>query len=473
MASAIACARMRRLLNTSGFRLGLLYCAVFASGFAVLLLATYWTSTAALRAQIRARVTEESHALLAEAANDGTDSILQDIAERLKLAGSSAGYYIVYDSRGVKTGGNLDRVPAKAGWQQIEFKDAMMAEPASLADEDHQLWGLGSALPDGGFLFVGQDAFRVLSAQEAIIESFAWSGGISLLLAALAGAVLSRSFLRRIDAINRTSQAIMEGRLKERIPVRGTSDEIDRLSINLNRLFDSSQSLLESLKQVGTDIAHDLRTPLSRLRQGLEEARMRTGDPEVHEHAIDNAIAESDQLLATFAALLRIAQIESGSRKAGFKDVDLSQIFEKAVGAYTAVAEDGGKRLVATVASGVRFHGDGELLLQMTANLLDNAIRHTPAGTQIGISLETSSGGATAIIADSGPGIPAGQRDKVFQRFYRLDASRSTSGNGLGLALVSAIAGLHEIALSLEDARPGLKVVLAFPGAQSFNGTFA
>ena len=384
----------------------------------------------------------------------------------LKLAGSSAAYYIIYDSRGVKVTGNLDAVPIQSGWQQLEFKDAMAAEPASLPDEDHQLWGLGSTLTDGGFLFVGLDAFRVLSAQEAIIESFAWSGSISLLLAALAGAVLSRGFLRRIDAINRTSQAIMDGKLKERIPVRGTSDEIDKLSINLNRLFDSNQSLLESLRQVGTDIAHDLRTPLSRLRQGLEEARMRTGDAKSHEQAIDSAIVESDQLLATFAALLRIAQIESGSRKAGFRDLDLSGLFDKAVNAYTAVAEDEGKLLLAMLVPSVKFHGDSELLLQMIANLLENAIRHTPAGTRIGLSLETNSMGATAIITDSGPGIPAEQRDKVFQRFYRLDASRSTSGNGLGLALVSAIAGLHSIAIALEDARPGLKVVLIFPASQ-------
>lgn len=457
---------MRRLLSTSSFRLGLLYGAVFTIGFAILLFVTYWTTTSALREQIRARVAEESHALLAEASSDGTDSMLQDIAERLKLAGSSAGYYIVYDSRGAKSAGNLDRIPAMAGWQQLEFKDAMATEPASLTDEDHQLWGLGSKLPDGGFLFVGQDAFRVLSAQEAIIESFAWSGGISFLLAALAGAILSRGSLRRIDAINRTSQAIMDGKLKERIPVRGTSDEIDKLSMNLNQLFDSNQSLLESLRQVGTDIAHDLRTPLSRLRQGLEEARMRAGDAKAHERAIDGAIAESDQLLATFAALLRIAQIESGSRKAGFKDLDLSAVFEKALSAYAAVAEDEGKRLMATLAPEVRFHGDSELLLQMVANLLENAIRHTPAGTQIEISLETVGGRPTAIVADSGPGIPAVQRGKVFQRFYRLDASRSTSGSGLGLALVSAIAGLHAISISLEDARPGLKVVLAFPAAQ-------
>jgi signal transduction histidine kinase len=454
---------MRRLLNTTSFRLSLLFGVVFAGCFAILLALTYWTATAALRGQIQSQISEESQALLADAASDGTASIIQDIAERLKLDGSSAGYYILYDSGGSKIAGNLDQVPVKAGWQQLEFRDAMAAQPVSLADEDHELWGLGSALPGGGFLFVGQDAFRVLTAQEAVIESFAWSASIAFLLAALAGVVLSQGFLRRIDAINRTSQSIIGGKLKERIPVRGTSDEIDKLSMNLNRLFDSNQSLLESLRQVSSDIAHDLRTPLSRLRQGLEEARMRASDVKSYEQAVDGAIVESDHLLATFAALLRIAQIESGSRKAGFKDMDLSLVFDRVADAYRAVAEDADKSISVAITPGVKHHGDAELLLQMTANLLENAIRHTPPGTQITVSLESRATGARAVVADSGPGIPAELRDKVFQRFYRLDASRGSAGNGLGLALVSAIAGLHGIAISLEDSGPGLRVVLDFP----------
>ena len=457
---------MRRLFNTTSFRLSLLYGSVFAACFAILLAITYWTATAALREQIRSQVTEESQALLAEAEGDGVDSIIQDIAERPKLAGRSTAYYLMYDSSGSKIAGNLDRVPVKAEWLELEFRDAMAVEPASLADEDHELWGLGSPLPGGGYLFVGQDAFRVLTAQEAVIESFAWSAGIAFLLAALAGVVLSQGFLRRIDAINRTSQSIIGGKLKERIPVRGTSDEIDKLSMNLNRLFDSNQSLLESLRQVGTDIAHDLRTPLSRLRQGLEEARMRAIDVKSYEQAVEGAIVESDQLLATFAALLRIAQIESGSRKAGFKDLDLSAIFERVVGAYGAVAEDEDKTLAAAITPGARYHGDGELLLQMIANLLENAIRHTPPGTQITVSLQLGAAGARAVVADSGPGIPAELHGKVFQRFYRLDASRGSDGHGLGLALVSAIAGLHGVAISLEDGGPGLRVVLDFPADQ-------
>ena len=181
--------------------------------------------------------------------------------------------------------------------------------------------------------------------------------------------------------------------------------------------------------------------------------------------AIASAIAESDQLLSTFAALLRIAQIESGSRKTGFKNVDLSDIFERVANAYRAVAEDQGKELVTALAANISYLGDGELLLQMLVNLVENAIRHTPPQTRIALSLKHAPEGIRAIVADSGPGIPEQHRKKVFEHFYRLDTSRATSGNGLGLALVSAVASLHGIKISLHDNQPGLKVILDFPAA--------
>jgi signal transduction histidine kinase len=452
-----------RLFKTASFRLSVLYGAIFVICFVILLFITYWTATAALRDQIRTKITEDIQALATEAATDGTHSVIQDIEERLKFAGSAIGYYFLNDKQGGKLAGNLDRIKTQDGWQEAPLSDFIAAKSGDQLDEDHELWGQGIRLPDGAFLFVGQDAFRVLSVQEAIIESFAWSAGIAFFLAAFAGVAVSQGFLRRIDAINTTSLAIIDGRLKERIPVRGTADEIDRLSMNLNRLFDSNQALLESLRQVSTSIAHDLRTPLSRLRQGLEEARQKTGNAKAYEGVIESAISEADQLLATFSALLRIAQIESGTRKAGFKTVDLTGVYERVANAYRPVAEDQGKELFVSLAPEIVYQGDAELLLQMIANLLENAIRHTPPQTRIELTLARDSSGITAVIADSGPGIPPELREKVFERFFRLDASRATEGNGLGLALVHAVAVLHGIKISLQDNRPGLKVILGFP----------
>jgi signal transduction histidine kinase len=223
------------------------------------------------------------------------------------------------------------------------------------------------------------------------------------------------------------------------------------------------QALMESLRHVSNDIAHDLRTPLGRLRQRLEDARLRARSLEDYETAVDRAIADTDAILATFSALLRIAQIESGTRKASFSAVDLSGVFRSIADAYGAVAEDRGQILTAAVTPGVDVRGDRELLMQMLANLVENAIRHTPEGARIGIGLERGADGPVGIVSDTGPGIPPEARDKVFQRFYRLDRSRSTAGNGLGLSLVAAVAETHGIAITLADNQPGLEVRLRFP----------
>jgi signal transduction histidine kinase len=254
----------------------------------------------------------------------------------------------------------------------------------------------------------------------------------------------------------------MRGKLKERIPVYDTSDEIDKLAFNLNRMLDSNQALLDLLKQVSTNIAHDLRTPMSRLRQYLEETSQKRLSAEAYGAVITRAIGEIDAILATFSALLRIAQIESGSRKSAFKPVYLSSIAERLVEAYRAVAEDGGKALGSLVAQGIVFRGDEELLTQMLANLIENAIKHTPAGARIRLELSDRGEGAQMVVADDGPGIPETERQRVFDQFYRLDRSRTTPGQGLGLSLVSAVAQLHEIEIRLEDNAPGLRAVVDF-----------
>ncbi len=451
-----------RVFRTTSFRLSALYGGVFALGFGILLLITYLTTTNALLEQIRAEVQSDLHTLTVEAAADGLATIIQDINERIQPVSGSTDYYFLADEQGRKLAGNLDSIPMIEGWQQLPLDVSSTEKQEGMADADHQVWGQGVHLADGSFLLTGQDAYRVLTAQEAIINSFGWSVGISFLFAAGAGIVLSQGFLRRIDAINMASLAIIDGNLKQRIPVRGTSDEIDVLSKNLNRLLDSNHALLESLNQVSNSIAHDLRTPLGRLRQGLEEAHQRN-DPLTLRATLETAIDEADQLLATFSALLRIAQIESGSRRAGFKLVNLTTTFQQVADAYRAVAEDHQKDMSVALAPNVMIYGDRDLLMQMLVNLLDNAIHHTPAQTTIRLSLENSAADPIAVIADSGSGIAETERKKVFERFYRLDRSRSSPGNGLGLSLVAAIATLHGIGVELQDNKPGLRVVLAFP----------
>lgn len=454
---------MLRLTKTASFRLPVLFALIFGVGFTVLILITYVTASTAMREQLRRSIDEDMRSLLAEAVSDGRKSMIADINERLADTDGPSDYYYLTDGGGRKLAGNLENVAPFEGWREARFSAAEVHDGKLAGDEDHELWGRGTIFADGSFLFAGQDAYPTIVAEEAIIESFAWSMAIALFFAIVAGIFASQKFMSRIDAINVTSSAIMDGKLKERIPIRGTSDEMDQLSANLNRLFDSNQRLLESLKQVTTNIAHDLRSPLSRLRQGLEAARHSQGSKKTYEAAVDVAIAEADRLLATFSGLLRIAQIESGSRKAGFRPIDLSEIVERVANAYRAVAEDQSKMLQAAIEPTVRIVGDQDLLVQLFANLVENSIRHTPCHTEIVVKLDADKTGVLAEVADSGPGIPAGERDKVFERLYRLDASRTTPGSGLGLSLVAAVAQLHDIQITLADNDPGLRVLLRFP----------
>jgi len=256
----------------------------------------------------------------------------------------------------------------------------------------------------------------------------------------------------------------MRGNLSRRIALRGSGDEFDRLSTNLNEMLDRMQMLMDGLRQVSNDIAHDLRTPLTRLRQHLEGAHLRARTVAEYQLVVDKAIAETDEILGTFGALLRIAQIEAGTRRAAFTAVDLSGVLQTIVETYAAVAEDHEHDLASRIADGITVRGDRQLLTQMIANIVENALRHTPAGTRIELELAAASG-PICTIRDNGPGIPEPERQRVFRRFYRLDSSRATPGSGLGLSLVAAIAELHRIAVEVGDNQPGLRVTLRFPQA--------
>jgi signal transduction histidine kinase len=274
--------------------------------------------------------------------------------------------------------------------------------------------------------------------------------------------ITGRVFLRRVELVNTVAARIVAGDLTNRVPVRGTNDEFDQLSTNLNQMLDRIGHLIDGLRQVSNDIAHDLRTPLTRLRQGLEAARTKEGSIEAYQATIDRALHQTDEILSTFSALLRIAQIDAGVSATELCDIDLSEVFARIQNAYVFAAEEEGKSLEGRIAPGIVIRGDRQLLTQMIANLVENALCHTPPGTTVRLQLAKEKESVVGIVADNGPGIPEDARDKVFQRFFRLDQSRSTAGSGLGLSLVAAIGRLHGIAITLKDNCPGLCVVLAF-----------
>jgi signal transduction histidine kinase len=266
-----------------------------------------------------------------------------------------------------------------------------------------------------------------------------------------------------VEKINLTVGDIMNGHLDRRIPLKGTNDEFDRLSRHLNLMLEQIEKLMGGLRQVSIDMAHDLRTPLSRMRQRLEGARNRARSLEDYEQAIDQALRQNDEILETFSALLGIAHLGSGAHRQGFLDISLSDIFETIEETYAPIAEERHQILFTTIEPDLMIHGDKRLVTQMFVNLVENAIRHSPAGARISMILSHRASGVRAVIADTGPGVPEAEREKIFQRFYRLETSRTTSGSGLGLSLVSAIADLHGIHISLSDNHPGLRVTLDFP----------
>jgi signal transduction histidine kinase len=270
--------------------------------------------------------------------------------------------------------------------------------------------------------------------------------------------VVSRSRIRRIARIDEVLGEVMAGDLSRRIPLEGTSDDIEDLAEKINRMLSELSNLVEGVRRVSDGIAHDLRTPLARLKTRLE--RLRRGRSE--EREIGEAIEEADRLLATFGAVLRIARIESGERgRTAFAAVDLTSLVDDVAELYRPLIEERGMKFSLHSAPAISVQGDRDMLFQAVANLVDNAIKH--GGGRVEISLSTRDGGAAIVVADDGPGIPPEEREKVRERFYRLDRSRTTPGAGLGLSLVSAVAARHGGELRLEDGEPGLRAVLVLP----------
>jgi signal transduction histidine kinase len=287
-----------------------------------------------------------------------------------------------------------------------------------------------------------------------------------LVLAGLAAVLVTRRTVGRIEQINATSRAIMLSGLDQRIPLRGSRDEWDSVAENLNLMLDRIEVLMGEVKQVSDNVAHDLRTPLTRMRGRLEKAYHAPRNDESDAALIGDTIADLDAVLGMFASITRISEIESRARKGAFRRLNLAEVAGEVVELYDAAAEQDATRLGLAGVGDVAVTGDRDLLFDAIANLVDNAIKHGRAGGRVMVTCERREGRATISVADDGPGIPADQRDHVFKRFYRLEQSRYTPGNGLGLSLVAAVARLHGAQIELQDRAPGLEVRLAFPAPE-------
>lgn len=447
-------AALPRVLRTSSFRLTLLYAGLFGCSALILLWVIYGSSGAYMASSLDTAIDSDITELEDSLRAGGNKALIAQVKGRLQETPNGPMFYLLQDPEGTVIAGNIPLTHREEG--RFDLKVPRSNLP-SVAVHAH-----GITLSGGEYLMVGVDALPRRAMHKLIVRVFGWSSAITLVLAIASGALISAGLLRRIETISRAARDIMAGDFSKRIPVRGTADEFDHLAGSLNAMLERNEAAMESVRQVSNDIAHDLRTPLTRLRQRLELAQRRARSVEEWRRASEGCISDMDAILETFGGLLRIAQIESGMPTRRFGKVDLSELLRIVFEIYQPMAEEKEQPFSDNIASGLTVWGDRELLMQMIANVIENAIKHSPTGASIG--LVTSKSPSTIVVAvnDSGPGIPTEERGRVFQRFYRLERSRTTPGSGLGLSLVEAIAALHHISIELTDNAPGLRVTLRF-----------
>jgi signal transduction histidine kinase len=442
-----------RIFRTSSFRLTVLYGGLTSLGYLLLFGIVFWATTHAMERQIDASVAGELTEIQSAAPDGNTTSLRDAVAA---LIGRSPDYfYLLQDADGRPLAGNLPATAPVPGIRQWPGSTRYRENPFS------GIRGKGVMVSDGAYLFVGLSTVQLHEMEELVVNGFLWGLALAMLLSLAGGAAMSLSFLRRIEAVSQTSRDIVGGDLQRRIPERGSGDEFDHLAASLNAMLDRIQTLMEGLRQVSNDIAHDLRTPLTRLRQRLELAQRHGASGQGVGPVIDQTVHDIDSILETFGALLRIAQIESGARKAGFVPLDLGELLRNVIEIYQSAIEERHQTLDVRLDPALHIVGDRELLTQLFANLLDNAVRHSPDHAKIELSATRDQDRIKIIFADNGPGIPLELREKVLQRFYRIESSRSTPGSGLGLSLAQAIARLHDSDLALGDQAPGLSVMVS------------
>jgi signal transduction histidine kinase len=443
-----------RIVRTSSFRLTLLYAGLFGCSALILLGVIYWATGVYMSNSLDAAIDSDIAELEDSLEAGGSKALTGQITERLRQAPLGPMYYLLEEPTGEVIAGNIP--PFHGGEGRFDLKVPRPNSP-SVAVHAH-----GITLADHEYLMVGVDAVPRREMRKLILRLFEWSSAITLVLAFVGGGLMSGTLLWRIETISRTARDIMAGDFSRRIPARGTGDEFDHLVESLNAMLERNEAAIESVRQVSHDIAHDLRTPLTRLRQRLDLAQRRAQSVDEWRRAAEGCISDMDAILETFGGLLRIAQIESGMPAHRFTEVDLSELLRTLVEVYQPMAEEKEQRFTADVASELTVWGDRELLTQMIANIIENAMKHSPMGASIDLVATGPPSAMAVVVSDSGPGIPAEERARVFQRFYRLERSRSTPGSGLGLSLVEAIAALHQVGIELTDNRPGLRITLRF-----------
>ncbi len=449
-----------RFLKSTPLRLALTFSLLFVAAFLAAGAAAYLTMKGDLGQRLDRQISETFTAFSGLYEKNDTTDLQSTIARLAGAAGNHDRVYSVGPPAGPPLAGNIPKVPAQTGWMTV------YGPKLGIAESDLQFRVYSADIGDLR-VTVGASFETTAEILETASTSFAYATLAVLALAIAGGAFVAFRAQRRIELIAGTMNAISEGHLAARVPITRARDDIDYLATQINAAMDRLERLVEGMRQVSSDIAHDLKTPISRLHIAIETAVDRASQGQSATTELADALAAAQLINDTFDALLRITQIEAGARKSRFTEVDLAAVLDTVFDAYEPVAEEQGRKLTLILADQrpMTVRGDRELLLQLLANLIDNAIRHSPPGTAVRLEglPATEKRGPEIVVSDDGPGIPAAEHDKVFQRLYRLEKSRTTDGSGLGLSLVKAVADLHGAAIRLSDNAPGLRVAIAFP----------
>ena len=466
---------LNNVWRSTTFHLGLWFMVLFSASFLILGGFVYRQTLVFLEQELRATIDLELNQSRQFYLERGEESFLTEISAQAEL--DPSGIYIVLDEACQALAGGYKRLdddesileicsnaPETNGWVRFELQ-IQRGFRAQIPEWDDDVYARIVPVAPNRQLLYGRMGGNIDSAREVVQAAMSWGLAAMAVLAVLGSYLMAGSIAGRLEQINRISQDIRHGDLSRRMPQGRGGDEFDRLAGNLNDMLDQIQSLMEGVRSVSDAIAHDLRTPLARLRTRLE--RLRNTPRGELEAGVEQSIAEADSMLGTFNALLRIAQLEAGSRRTDFAVVDMQALVADIADLYEPVASDRNIELRVEETPAAKTHGDRDLLFQAICNLVDNAVKYTPEGGHVRLELLRRAQGPRLVVSDSGPGIPAEEHSRVFERFYRLDAHRDSAGNGLGLSLVAAVAKLHDTRLELRDNRPGLQAIWDLPRASN------
>ena len=459
-----------RLIRSQAFRIVLVYVVLFAFSVSALLFFTYWNTRRTLDAQTDQIIEAEITGLNEQYQRLGVRGLDESVMYHSLHSENGQALYSLADDHHRVLAGNLDSWPGvkpdTGNFVEFDYERRVNGV-AETRRARGQLFPL-QTVSGNFYLLVAQDVHDRDIIQRMFTTTLPWTVGLILLFGLVGGGLMSRNMLTRLDSINRTSGEIVAGNLTRRVPVSGSGDEFDVLAENLNRMLDRIERLMKGLREVTDSVAHDLRTPLNRLRQRLEASQTRLQAAGSDASEIDRAIAETDQLIGTFNALLLIAETDAGTARGTMSPLNLASIAADVCELYEPLAEE--KNVILTLISPFGLHGSDtviegnrSLISQALANLVDNAIKYTPPGGRVSVRPAVSFQGVDLCVADTGPGIPQEERPRVVERFVRLEASRHSPGTGLGLSLVQAVAHFHNAELILEDNEPGLRAILRFP----------